>query len=99
MCGIVGYIGNGEAYPILDCADIALKNNIGDLDVYKAKKRCHINVCPIYFSSEHLFSLLLFYSLHLYSASSATQRGVGAVSCCADAGRTGFLKGTKRRFR
>ena len=48
MCGIVGYIGKQEAYPILimglqrleyrgyDSAGIALINN-GNLNVYKAK--------------------------------------------------------------
>ena len=49
MCGIVGYIGKNEAYPILikglkrleyrgyDSAGVALINNDGGLNVYKAK--------------------------------------------------------------
>lgn len=49
MCGIVGYIGDQEAYPILikglhrleyrgyDSAGVALINNENDLSVYKAK--------------------------------------------------------------
>lgn len=49
MCGIVGYIGEQEAYPILikglhrleyrgyDSAGVSLINNNGDLTVYKAK--------------------------------------------------------------
>ena len=49
MCGIVGYIGHNEAYPILikglkrleyrgyDSAGVALINNDGGLNVYKAK--------------------------------------------------------------
>ena len=48
MCGIVGYIGHNEAYPILikglkrleyrgyDSAGVALINNDGGLNVYKA---------------------------------------------------------------
>ena len=49
MCGIVGYIGKKEAYPILikglrrleyrgyDSAGVALINNEGNLNVYKTK--------------------------------------------------------------
>ena len=49
MCGIVGYLGKKEAYPILikglkrleyrgyDSAGVALENASGDLNVYKAK--------------------------------------------------------------
>ena len=49
MCGIVGYIGKHEAYPILikglhrleyrgyDSAGVALINSAGDLNIYKAK--------------------------------------------------------------
>ncbi len=49
MCGIVGYIGDKDAYPILikglgrleyrgyDSAGVALLNDAGDLNIYKAK--------------------------------------------------------------
>ena len=49
MCGIVGYIGTQEAYPILikglhrleyrgyDSAGVALLNDVGDLNVFKTK--------------------------------------------------------------
>ena len=51
MCGIVGYLGKGEAYPALikglkrleyrgyDSAGVALISNDGALNVYKAKRR------------------------------------------------------------
>ena len=49
MCGIVGYLGKGDAYPALikglkrleyrgyDSAGVALISNDGSLNVYKAK--------------------------------------------------------------
>ena len=45
MCGIVGYIGQNEAYPVLkkfeyrgyDSAGVALVNGEGKLNVYKTK--------------------------------------------------------------
>ncbi len=56
MCGIVGYIGKHEAFPILikglrrleyrgyDSAGVALINNEGDLNVYKSKGKVD-NLC------------------------------------------------------
>ncbi|MBQ7716522.1 MAG: glutamine--fructose-6-phosphate transaminase (isomerizing) [Prevotella sp.] len=56
MCGIVGYIGNKDAYPILikglrrleyrgyDSAGVALMNEQGDLNVYKSKGKVD-NLC------------------------------------------------------
>ena len=55
MCGIVGYLGKGEAYPALikglkrleyrgyDSAGVALISNDGALNVYKAKKKWQIS--------------------------------------------------------
>ena len=49
MCGIVGYLGSEQAYPVLikglkrleyrgyDSAGVALINDNGDLNVYKTK--------------------------------------------------------------
>lgn len=54
MCGIVGYLGKGEAYPALikglkrleyrgyDSAGVALISNDGALNVYKARVRWQI---------------------------------------------------------
>lgn len=55
MCGIVGYLGKGEAYPALikglkrleyrgyDSAGVALISNDGALNVYKAKGKVAIS--------------------------------------------------------
>ena len=55
MCGIVGYLGKGEAYPALikglkrleyrgyDSAGVALISNDGALNVYKAKTARNIS--------------------------------------------------------
>lgn len=54
MCGIVGYLGKGDAYPALikglkrleyrgyDSAGVALIGNDGSLNVYKARVRWQI---------------------------------------------------------
>lgn len=55
MCGIVGYLGKGEAYPALikglkrleyrgyDSAGVALISNDGALNVYKARVKWQIS--------------------------------------------------------
>ena len=60
MCGIVGYLGKGEAYPALikglkrleyrgyDSAGVALISNDGALNVYKAKGKVAALMLSLY---------------------------------------------------